>query len=165
MDESPKLWEYYFKDFIVQALHLETSDGISKKMLEASFHQHHQNMDVLEKFTHLHVYVTLLHPEMAKMANILRSLDQIQSTSMSINNSHAPSIPSPTDTFVTVVQKTHGQESCADLSKFVIDILFNTLSSAACLQASSSSQEQVDHNSMLVWYEAYRYSHYDVTRK
>ena len=137
----------------MQNLHLETSDGISEKMLDIIFLQYHKDMTVLKKFVHLHVFMTLYHPELARTTTILRSLDRIQRISMSVHYIHTPS---PTDTFMAAVQERHGQGTPQDLSKFVIDHFFNILAAAAACMPSSS-QEQVDENNMLLWYEGYRY--------
>ena len=162
MEENPEIWEYYFSDFISSMLHLETSDGISQRILRAFFMELKQEKSILERLVQLHVYMDVYHLELAKMATVLRPLDRIQNVVKASPNALSPIIASPTKELVNVVQQTrHPLGTPEHLSAFVVSHLFNALVGAAYSQAKSPSPQELASNpeKLLEWYKAYRYVH------
>lgn len=160
MEENPEIWEYYFSDFISSMLHLESSDGISQRILRAFFMGLKQEKSILERLVQLHVYMDVYHLELAKMATVLRPLDRIQNVVKASPNALSPIIASPTKELVDVVQQTrHPLGTPEHLSAFVVSHLFNALVGAAYGQAKSPSSQELVSNpgKMLEWYKAYRY--------
>ena len=74
------LWQCYFNDFFLHKLRLRslpTGGTISQHILNAYFKQLHKQQAV-KRVISLHCYFNIYHLDIAKMANILRSLNQIQ---------------------------------------------------------------------------------------
>ena len=157
---NPELWDYYFSDFIAHTLHLDSTDGISQRIMRAFFAQLDQERTVLERVVQLHVYMDVYHLELAKMATVLRPLDHIQHVAMSSSNTLSPFVTSPTIQLVDVVQKVeHPLGTPQHISAFVIGHLFNALVCAAFGQVKApNSQEFVNNRGeMMMWYKEYRY--------
>lgn len=79
MKVHPELWQLYFDDFLLHKLQLGSlhSGAISQQILHVFFEQLHKE-EALMRVVSLHCYVHIYHLNLAKMAYILRSLDQIQ---------------------------------------------------------------------------------------
>lgn len=73
------LWQRYFDDFLLHKLRLGGLRGgaISQQILRAFFGQLHQQ-ETLVRVVSLHCYIHVYHLDLAKMANLLRPLNQIQ---------------------------------------------------------------------------------------
>ena len=73
------LWQRYFDDFLLHKLQLGSlhCGAISQQILHVFFEQLHQE-EALVRVVALHCYVHIYHLNLARMANILRSLNQIQ---------------------------------------------------------------------------------------
>ena len=73
------LWQRYFDDFLLHKLRLGGLQGgaISQQILRAFFEQLHQQ-ETLKRVVSLHCYIHVYHLDLAKMANLLRPLNQIQ---------------------------------------------------------------------------------------
>lgn len=73
------LWQRYFDDFLLHKLRLGGLRGgtISQKILPAFFGQLHEQ-ETLVRVVSVHCYIRVYHLDLAKMANFLRSLNQIQ---------------------------------------------------------------------------------------
>ena len=157
MEENPEKWEYYFSDFISSMLHLESSDGISQRIIRTFFVGLKQKKSILEKVVKLHVYMDVYQLELAKMAGVLRSLDRIQNVVTS-PNALSPIVASPTKELVDVVQQTrHPLGTPEHLCAFVVNHLFSALVHGQA--QSPSSQERVSNpEKLLEWYKAYRYA-------
>ena len=158
---DPEIWGFYFSDFLACTLHLESSEGISQRILHAFFIQLHQEKTLLERVAQLHVYMNVYHLELAKMATVLRPLDQIQRVSHLVPNALTPQVVSPTKKLLEVVQQTqHPLGTPEHLSAFVVNHLFNALVGAAFGQKLPTSPQLVSHpEKMLTWYKAYRYEY------
>ena len=157
--ENPELWDHYFGDFIARTLHLESTEGISQRILRAFFVQLYEEKTILERVVQLHVYMDVYHLELAKMATVLRPLDQIQHVSKLTPNALSPIVMSPTKQLVDVVHKTrHPLGSPEHLSAFVVGHLFNALVGAAFGQCKSPTSRELVSNpaKMKMWYRAYR---------
>ena len=73
------LWQRYFDDFLLHKLRLGGLRGgtISQQILRAFFGQLHEQ-ETLVRVVSLHCYIRVYHLDLAKMANLLRPLNQIQ---------------------------------------------------------------------------------------
>ena len=73
------LWQRYFDDFLLHKLRLGGLRGgtISRQILRAFFGQLHEQ-ETLVRVVSLHCYIRVYHLDLAKMANLLRPLNQIQ---------------------------------------------------------------------------------------
>ena len=158
-EDNPVIWDYYFSDFIARTLHLESSEGISQRILRAFFIQLYEEKTTLERIAQLHVYMNVYHLELAKMATVLRPLDQIQHVSREAPNTLSPLVTSPTKQLVDAVHATRHPLGTPDhLSAFVVGHLFNGLVGAAFRHKSPTSPNLVNNpDKMLMWYKAYRY--------
>lgn len=85
MKVHPELWERYFNDFLLHKLQLGSLHGgaISQQILHVFFEQLHKE-EALVRVVSLHCYVHIYHLNLAKMANILRPLNQIQQVAMCV---------------------------------------------------------------------------------
>lgn len=79
----PDLWQRYFDDFLQQKLRLgglRGGEAISQQILHVFFGQFHEQ-EAMSRVVSLHCYVHASHLDLAKMANLLRPLNQIQQVS------------------------------------------------------------------------------------
>ena len=79
MELHPELWQCYFDDYLQHKLQLGSlhSGGISQKILHVIFEQLHKQ-EAISRVVSLHCYSHIYHVDLAKMANILQPLNQIQ---------------------------------------------------------------------------------------
>ena len=79
MELHPELWPRYFDDFLLHKLRLGGlhGGGISQQILNVIFEQLHQR-DALMRVVLLHCYFYVFPLDLAKMASLLRSLNQMQ---------------------------------------------------------------------------------------
>ena len=85
MGSHPDLWQRYFDNFFLYKLRLGSNGAISQKILQAFF----EELDKLEPMARvisLHCYSHTYHLNLAKIANILRQLDQIQHVSVCLGS-------------------------------------------------------------------------------
>ena len=79
MELHPELWQRYFDDFLLHKLQLRGlhSGGISQQIFHVIFEQLHK-LEAISRVVSLHCYSHTYHVDLAKMANILQPLNQIQ---------------------------------------------------------------------------------------
>ena len=70
------LWQCYFDDFLFHKLQLG-SGGISQQILHVFFEELYKEK-ALVRVVSLHCYIHVYHLNLAKVANFLRPLNQIQ---------------------------------------------------------------------------------------
>ena len=79
----PDLWQRYFDDFLQHKLRLGGLRGagaISQQILHVFFGQLHEQ-ETMSRMVSLHCYVHAFHLDLAKFANLLRPLNQMQQVS------------------------------------------------------------------------------------
>ena len=77
------LWHRYFDDLLLHKLRLgghQSGGAISQQILNAFFKQLDEEK-AMSRVVSVHCYVHIYHLDLAKMANILRSLNQMQQVS------------------------------------------------------------------------------------
>ena len=77
------LWLRYFDDFLQHKLRLgglRGGEAISQQILHVFFGQLHEQ-ETMSRVVSLHCYVHTSHLDLAKMANLIRPLNQIQQVS------------------------------------------------------------------------------------
>ena len=139
---------------------MESTGGISQRILRAFFVQLNDEKTVLERVVLLHVYMNVYRLELAKMATVLRPLDRIQHVAKLAPNALSPLVTSPTRELVDVVrQLQHPLGTAQHLSAFVVGHLFNALVGAAYSHSQTPSSPELVSNptKMTMWYKAYRY--------
>ena len=159
MESIPEIWDYYFSDFIAQTLHLEISDGITQDILRVFFIQRLKEKTMLERVADLHSFTNINHLDLAKLATVLRSLDQIKHVSGSVSNPLSPIVTSPTEQPVYVVRGKGHQLGLHEhiILTFVVSHLFHCLVGAVFGQKSPTLPILVSNpDKMLMWYMAYR---------
>ena len=77
MGSHPDLWQCYFANFFQYKLRLGSDEAISHKILKAFF-EALDKQEPMARVISLHCYSHTYHLNLAKMANILRQLDQLQ---------------------------------------------------------------------------------------
>ena len=84
----PDLWQRYFDDFLQHKLRLGGLRGggaVSQQILHVYFGQLHKQ-ETMSRVVSLHCYIHAFHLNLAKMANLLRPLNQIQQVSGKLGN-------------------------------------------------------------------------------
>ena len=73
------LWQRYFDDFLQHKLRLGglRRGAISQQVLNVIFEQLHKQ-EAISRVVSLHCYIYVFHPDFAKVANLLRPLNQMQ---------------------------------------------------------------------------------------
>ena len=79
MEKHSDLWQRYFDDFLIQKLRLGgiRGEAISQQILRVFFEQLHEQ-EAVSRVVLLHCYFHANHLDLAKMANLLRPLNQIE---------------------------------------------------------------------------------------
>ena len=79
------LWQRYFDDFLLHKLRLGglRGEAISQRILHVFFGQLHEQ-GVIVRMVSLHCYIRIYQLNLAKMATILRPLNQIQQVSVCV---------------------------------------------------------------------------------
>jgi len=77
------LWQRYFNDFLLHKLRLGglRGEAISQQILYVFFGQLHEQGAMI-RMVSLHCYIHIYHLKLAKMATVLRPLNQIQQVSV-----------------------------------------------------------------------------------
>jgi len=88
MELHPELWQCYFDDFLLYKLRLGglRRGSVSQHILSAYFGQLHEQ-EPMARAVSLHCYVRAyhMHPNLANMVSLLRSLNQTQQVRVSIS--------------------------------------------------------------------------------
>ena len=85
MGSYPDLWRRYFANFFQYKLQLGSDGGISQKILKAFF-EALDKQEPMARVISLHCYSHTYHLNLAKIANILRQLDQIHQVSVCLGS-------------------------------------------------------------------------------
>ena len=85
MGSYPDLWQRYFVNFFLYKLQLGSDGAISQKILKAFFKEL-DRQEPMACVVSLHCYSHTYHLNLAKIANILRQLDQIQQVSVCLES-------------------------------------------------------------------------------
>ena len=169
----PELWQRYFDDFLQHKLQLKGlhGGGISQRLRHVLFQQLNKQ-DAISCVVSLHCYS---HVDLAKMADLLRPLNQIQvgrciedvhlcpcvhalhrKATFSVLQTTTIEFPLPASTpdgeHLAKATQTHnflGTPEC--IATFVVNTLF-----AAIVEATNVSVTTVPEK-MTVWFKAYRY--------
>ena len=139
---NPALWSYYFSNFIISKLHLESI--IAKQIVQEVF-GNLCTLDIAERVVYLHAYIAVYQLNLAKVATILRSHAQIEKIKP---KKLSPPPPSPMKQFMYSINQTGSTLSIQRLSTFVISALFNAL--LGCMYGGAGALEQLKQ-----WYRAY----------
>ena len=85
MGSHPDLWQRYFNNFFVHKLRLGSDGAISQNILKAFF-EALDKQEPMARVISLHCYSHTYCLNLAKMANILRQLDQIHQVSVCLGS-------------------------------------------------------------------------------
>ena len=147
--KSDELWERYFTDFTHHKLQIGCAeDGVSHPLMKAVFESYIRDApDSIHKVVALHVYFNVHQLELAKVAILLRSLNQMKVMVSHIANS--PSIQSFETDYIRAAGKSKtivGESS--DLTVFITNTLFTAMATIC------TAEEHVLEN-LLQWYRTY----------
>ena len=181
MGLHPELWQHYFDDFLQHKLQLEClhSGGISQQVLHELFQQLHKQ-EAISRVVSLHCYSHTYHVDLAKMANLLRPLNQIQQVGgfssiedvclcacihalhrratfpvLQTTTVGAGHLLAPTDPEEEALAKATQTQNLLGTPEHIATFVVNTLF-AAILEATNVSVTTVPEK-MRVWFKAYRY--------
>ncbi len=150
------LWQHYFSDFTLRKLHLESGvegeSGITEQILICYFGQLHQQ-ETVSRIVTLHAYIRVYQLDLARMATVLRPLNEIQKVARSVPDLISPLPTSPSRQFISAVRQTqHPLGTPEHLSAFIVNTLFHALVGSTY----GPDKLAVILEKMTVWFKAYR---------